>query len=642
MAEESWPEVLRANAKLLSKAEKELAMTLLQLDQQHLFALWDAPGTNDDLKHAFFEQAGILNSSYGASKEGLKSYVSRARVLLESSKAGDNPFEGYTPSVPSGVNLEPLTPEYSHYEQKGMDDIGKCGFVLVAGGLGERLGYNGIKISLPVETVTKTCYLEYYCQQILAMQREYAPEGHLMPLAIMVSDDTNDKTVALLEENAYFGMNKSQVTIMKQGKVPALTSNAGEIALASTYVIDAKPHGHGDVHSLMYSTGTAQKWADMGVKWVNFFQDTNALALFTLPAMLGVSLELELEVNSLAIIRKAKQAVGAIVALKHSGSGKDMTINVEYNQLDPLLRSTTSPEGDVNDPATGCSPFPGNINQLLIAIGPYLKNLRESKGMMPEFVNPKYADAAKEKFKKPTRLECMMQDYPKLLPQGAKVGFTSAPAWLCYSPCKNNSTDAAQAAKDGIPAASAYTSECDSYFVFAELLRRLGASIPPAEEQAMLGISASPGPRVVFHPSFAVFPHEVAARFMDDASKVSLSSTSTLILKGDVQVQRLALDGSLSVAAEPGARICVKAETVSNAGHVMEPLDSADMAAYEEVDRMRGYQIKCKQMKTFVSNESEELVFNGNGLVEMALYEDEETSATNTCKPHCNDICSIM
>ena len=34
------------------------------------------------------------------------------------------------------------------------------------------------------------------------------------------------------------------------------------------------------------------------------------------------------------------------------------TLNVEYNQLDPLLRATTQPQGDVND-ATGFSPFPG-------------------------------------------------------------------------------------------------------------------------------------------------------------------------------------------------------------------------------------------------------------------------------------------
>lgn len=41
-----------------------------------------------------------------------------------------------------------------------------------------------------------------------------------------------------------------------------------------------------------------------------------------------------------------------------------MVINVEYNQLDPLLRATGYPDGDVNS-ETGYSPFPGNINQVI-------------------------------------------------------------------------------------------------------------------------------------------------------------------------------------------------------------------------------------------------------------------------------------
>jgi hypothetical protein len=42
-----------------------------------------------------------------------------------------------------------------------------------------------------------------------------------------------------------------------------------------------------------------------------------------------------------------------------------MVINVEYNQLDPLLRASGYPDGDVNS-ETGFSPFPGNINQVII------------------------------------------------------------------------------------------------------------------------------------------------------------------------------------------------------------------------------------------------------------------------------------
>ena len=94
MSEYTWPTTLQANAKLLSQEEKEMANMLSKLDQDHLFESWEAPGTNDDAKHAFFAQVAELNKSYGSTGKGIKEYVERARVLLESSKKGENPFEG--------------------------------------------------------------------------------------------------------------------------------------------------------------------------------------------------------------------------------------------------------------------------------------------------------------------------------------------------------------------------------------------------------------------------------------------------------------------------------------------------------------------------------------------------------------------
>ena len=38
------------------------------------------------------------------------------------------------------------------------------------------------------------------------------------------------------------------------------------------YAIVTKPHGHGDVHALMHSSGTAEKWKQAGCKWVIFMQ----------------------------------------------------------------------------------------------------------------------------------------------------------------------------------------------------------------------------------------------------------------------------------------------------------------------------------------------------------------------------------
>ena len=58
------------------------------------------------------------------------------------------------------------------YEAKGLEELQYTGFVLIAGGLGERLGYSGIKIDLPVCTIEEDyCYLKYYAQYALACKQ---------------------------------------------------------------------------------------------------------------------------------------------------------------------------------------------------------------------------------------------------------------------------------------------------------------------------------------------------------------------------------------------------------------------------------------------------------------------------------------
>ena len=61
--------------------------------------------------------------------------------------------------------------------------------------------------------------------------------------------------------------------------------------------------------------------------------------------------------NSLAVPRAAKEAIGGIARMTHA-DGRAMTINVEYNQLEPVLLAGGYPQGDVAD-ETGHSPFPG-------------------------------------------------------------------------------------------------------------------------------------------------------------------------------------------------------------------------------------------------------------------------------------------
>ncbi|KAI4999850.1 hypothetical protein ZWY2020_004439 [Hordeum vulgare] len=131
-------------------------------------------------------------------------------------------------------------------------------------------------------------------------------------------------------------MEPSQVKIVKQEKVACLADNDARLALDPNdkYKIQTKPHGHGDVYSLLYSSGLLEQWYAC---WLRNW-DTNGLLFNAIPSALGVSATKGYNVNSLAVPRKAKEAIGGITKLTHV-DGRTMVINVEYNQLDPLLRA---------------------------------------------------------------------------------------------------------------------------------------------------------------------------------------------------------------------------------------------------------------------------------------------------------------
>ena len=391
---------LEANRGLLSAEEAKTADLLLAHDQAHLFAHWPAPGSRDADKHRFLAQCALIESAYLG---GIATYVTRAKQLLAFAQQGGNPYEGYKVQEPTDSARIDSVQAFEHYETLGLGAVATAAFVIVAGGLGERLGYKGIKLALPSEIVTETSFIELYIQFILALQeraRTSTGDSSLeLPLAIMTSDDTDGMTTELLHKHHNFGMTSTQLTIFKQGKVPSLLDNEAHFTLeeGDPYVLDTKPHGHGDVHMLLYQTGIIQRWVEQrGRKHVVFFQDTNGLVFRAIPAALGVSVEKGLEVNSLTVPRVQGDAVGAICRLvREAGTGKKegeqlpdvLTINVEYNQLEGLMGKGAK---EPIVPGTKNSVYPGNTNVLIFDAVRYLDVLKAKKGAISEFVNPKY------------------------------------------------------------------------------------------------------------------------------------------------------------------------------------------------------------------------------------------------------------
>ncbi|PIQ90857.1 MAG: hypothetical protein COV71_02285, partial [Candidatus Omnitrophica bacterium CG11_big_fil_rev_8_21_14_0_20_41_12] len=268
------------------------------------------------------------------------------------------------------------------------------------------------------------------------------------------------------------------------------------------------------------------------------------------------------------------EKAGAITELVHE-NGTSMTCNVEYNQLDPVLKKTINPEGDVPDPITGKSPYPANLNVFIVENIRYKQVLDATDGIIAEFVNPKYADKEKTTFQKPTRLETMMQDLAKVLGEGAKVGFTNFEKRDVFSPVKNNIEAAANNPKSGNYPDSMATGEADHYKYFRKLLAQAGVDINvEGNERTSWGVPYQEGAKVVLSPDFAMTEQEV----INKVTGGTISDRSTLIVDGqDITIENLQLDGTLIIKTAPGVKLTIKDLKVSNKGWRFVDLTEEEM-----------------------------------------------------------------
>jgi len=182
----------------------------------------------------------------------------------------------------------------------------------------------------------------------------------------------------------------------------------------------------------------------------------------------------------------------------------------------------------------------------------YLKALDKTKGLIPEFVNPKYADEAKTKFKSPTRLECLMQDLPKLLTDGEKVGFTSYPRWFCFSTCKNNLKDACAKLKKNLGPEAAFSVEQDIFILNAKMIESFGKlEVVQDEDPVQVEVEGCVfkfGPRIIIYPSFAASISELKEKMEKMKGKIRMTINSVLILKNDVTIEEgVDLNGYLTI-----------------------------------------------------------------------------------------------
>jgi len=215
---------------------------------------------------------------------------------------------------------------------------GRVGAVLVAGGQGSRLGFDGPKGAFPIGPISGAPLFHFHARKLLALARRY---GRPVPLYIMTSDANDAATRALFDAHDCFGLPRGDVFFFTQGMWPALDAQ-GKIILDAPGHLFMSPDGHGGTLSALAESGGLDDMARRGLGTIFYFQVDNPLVDIADPAFIGLHLN-EAADLSLKVCAKRDPQEGLGVVVARGGR----CAMVEYTELTDEQKSRRTPAGDL-------------------------------------------------------------------------------------------------------------------------------------------------------------------------------------------------------------------------------------------------------------------------------------------------------
>lgn len=225
---------------------------------------------------------------------------------------------------------------------------GKLGCLLLAGGQGSRLQFNGPKGCYPI-SVIKQKTLFQLCAEKVAAASQLA--GRPLLLAIMTSPENDQETRLFFQTHAYFGLAPAQVSFFVQETLPFLDAE-GHLFLKSADQLATGADGNG--HTLLHfvRSGIWDQWSQQGVEYVHVILIDNPLADPFDAELLGFHERQKVEVTLKCTEKvRADEKVGVLV------KQADHFQVVEYSELSAAEKQAKRPDGKLKHCCANLSLF---------------------------------------------------------------------------------------------------------------------------------------------------------------------------------------------------------------------------------------------------------------------------------------------
>lgn len=345
--------------------------------------------------------------------------------------------------------IQPIQPPYypfqpipyasidSHILEAGHRTIanGAVGCLVVAGGQGTRLGFDGPKGAYPL---TPKSLFELLAERIAGLQQLY---DRSLPLAMMTSP-SNDQATQEFFQKKHLHRLIPQVEFFSQGMLPLLTQT-GELFLTPSAQLAEGPDGNGAALSAFYHSGIWSRWKEQGVQSLLFIQIDNALADPYDAALVGLH-HLNRQDISLKCVqrRDPEEPVGVLVAKE------ERIYVVEYSEMDAAERFAIDAQGELKYKYANISLFCFSMDFIQLIATEFSK-------AMPLHLAKKQAMALRmrEGIRSIECLEALKGEYFifDVLPLAQHVQVVDYPREICFAPLKNQTgKDSPEAVKQAL------------------------------------------------------------------------------------------------------------------------------------------------------------------------------------------------
>jgi UDP-N-acetylglucosamine/UDP-N-acetylgalactosamine diphosphorylase len=239
----------------------------------------------------------------------------------------------------AAMELDEIEAGRESFTATGIDAIkdGKVGAVLLAGGMGTRLGSDNPKGMYNVG-ITKEIYIfECLINNLMDVVKQADTWIHLF---VMTSDKNHEATTEFLKEKNYFGYNPEYIHFFKQEMAAAADYN-GKIYMEEKGRLSTSPNGNGGWFISMKNSGLLELVHSAKIQWINVFAVDNVLQRIADPCFIGATIQKNCVVGSKVVRKNAPDEKVGVMCLE---DGRPSI--VEYYELTDELMNAKDEKGN--------------------------------------------------------------------------------------------------------------------------------------------------------------------------------------------------------------------------------------------------------------------------------------------------------